>query len=129
LTIENLDNSPPATPVITGPTNGKTGVELEYTFVSTDPDDDDIWYWINWGDGTTSDWIGPKNSGEEITVKHMFSTKGKYTINCKVKDVVALESGWGSLEVTIPRAKTSPISGLIDRFQNLLPILRYILKL
>jgi len=72
LTIEILDNSPPATPVITGPTNGKTGVELEYTFVSTDPDDDDIWYWINWGDGTTSDWIGPKNSGEEITVKHMF---------------------------------------------------------
>ena len=35
-------NEPPSIPIITGPTNGKTGEDLTYTFVSTDPDGDDL---------------------------------------------------------------------------------------
>ncbi|MBU1941896.1 MAG: FG-GAP repeat protein, partial [Candidatus Thermoplasmatota archaeon] len=51
-------NQPPNTPTITGTTNGKAGVEYDYTFTTTDPDDDEVYYWITWGDGCPAvEWI------------------------------------------------------------------------
>ncbi|KAA0001587.1 MAG: hypothetical protein FE048_05275, partial [Thermoplasmata archaeon] len=44
-------NNPPDAPSIIGPTEGKIRTEYEYTFVATDPDGDDVYYWIQWGEG------------------------------------------------------------------------------
>ena len=54
-------NSPPNVPLINGPTSGNAGETYTYTFVAIDPDDDNIYYEINWGDGTVDDWYGPCN--------------------------------------------------------------------
>jgi hypothetical protein len=97
------ENDPPNTPVITGVTSGKPGVEYEYTFISTDPNGDDIYYYIDWGDGKTEEWKGPYASGEEITLKHTWSKKGTYVIKAKTKDTYDAMSGWGTLEISMSK--------------------------
>jgi len=60
---EELPNDPPEKPTINGPTSAKTGEDHKYTFVTTDPDGDDVYYFVDWGDETNSSWLGPSNSG------------------------------------------------------------------
>ena len=86
-------NRPPWKPTIDGPTNGTTGSTYEYKFSTEDPEGDEIYYLIDWGDGSTSDWIGPYSSGEEITESHSWDVVGEYEIVAKSKDNYS-ESGW-----------------------------------
>jgi len=97
-----VPNQPPEVPIINGQANGKTGVEYEYTFNSTDPDDDPVMYLIDWGDNNT-DWTEYCDSGDEIKLKHTWDEKGNYTIRAKAKDVLGEESDWAYLEVTMPK--------------------------
>jgi hypothetical protein len=103
--IRLYPNQSPNTPTITGPENGKARDAIEYNFTTTDPDDDDVYYFIDWGDGTNSSWINPYPSGDIIPQSHTWSNKGYYTIKAKAKDVLGTESGWGILQINI----TSPI--------------------
>ena len=128
LTMTATANSPPNKPTITGPTNGKAGVEYEYTFVTTDPDGDNVNYIIDWcscGDTVT---VGPYTSGGEVKLSHIWSEQGTYTIIAKAKDINEAESNWVTLEVTMPKNKrivndnsppnppdiTGPLSGKIE---------------
>jgi len=90
-----IGNKPPEAPTIDGPTNGKTGEELTYTFVTEDPEENDLYYYINWDDGTYEEWIGPYNSGEEIQFTHSWSSAGIYDISVKARDIYGAESDWG----------------------------------
>jgi len=63
-------NEPPNTPSITGPTEGHIEEWHEYTLVTMDPENQDVRYLIDWGDGYTDAWVGPYNSGEEVIVGH-----------------------------------------------------------
>ena len=131
LTIEIIENQAPANPTITGPTTGATGIELEYIFVTTDSDGDDVYYWILWGDGCPAvEWAGPYASGEEVTIKHTFEKKGDYTISAKAKDVYDTESDWGYLDVKIPRARLNMpfFERIIQRFPQLYQILQNLLN-
>jgi len=92
----------PSAPSINGPNRGEAGVEYSYTFIATDPDNDDLYYWISWGDFTFEQWIGPYASGEEITASHIWADKGEYNIYAQVRDVYGAESDWGTLSVTMP---------------------------
>jgi len=47
-----------------GPANGKTGVECTYSTSTTDPNNYDLYYLFDWGDGTFSIWLGPYASGK-----------------------------------------------------------------
>jgi hypothetical protein len=119
---------PPSAPIIDGPRTGDVGVEYPYTFVSTDPDGEDVFYWIMWGDGCPAiEWLGPYASGEIVTVSHAFLRAGKITINALARDINEVEGDWGSLEVEMPRAKMSsniPFIMLLYRFSNIFPILK-----
>ena len=53
-----LANIPPSTPEINGPNTGKPGKEIEYNFNVTDPDGDDTYLWVDWGDGDINDYSG-----------------------------------------------------------------------
>jgi len=94
-------NSPPSTPSITGPTSVKMGIFYNYTFVSTDPDGDDVYYYIAFGDGVAIVWSGPHKSGEEVTFVHAWDEFGSLTVQAKAKDTYGAESDWGRLTVNI----------------------------
>ena len=96
------ENDPPSKPTITGETKGKVRIEYEYTFVSIDPNGDDVWYRINWSDDTPEELIGPYPSGQEVTSNHTWDKWGFYTIKAKAKDIHGAESDWGYLKVRMP---------------------------
>jgi|WetSurMetagenome_2_1015567.scaffolds.fasta_scaffold00029_33 acid phosphatase type 7 len=124
-------NQPPHPPTITGPANGKIKVATQYNFTTTDPDGDEVSYFIDWGDHTNSSWIGPYSSGDLITQPHTWSKKGSYTIKAKAKDSKGAESDWGALQVTMPLSYEPPqfrfLEWLFERFPHAFPILRYTL--
>jgi outer membrane protein assembly factor BamB len=132
--LQIVDSQPPSTPTIDGPPSGKTGRTYRYTVLSTDPDGDDISYYVDWDDGTNTGWIGPYNSGEEQTVSHTWNKKGTYTIQAKAKDGNGVESDWGTLSVTMPTKSNiidSPFLKLLEQFFErhpfAFPIPRYLL--
>jgi outer membrane protein assembly factor BamB len=103
--IGKLDVDAPSAPQINGETSGTIGKEYEYTFKSTSPLGRDVYYYIEWGDGTFKDWFGPHNSGEEVKVSHTWSSPGTYTIKARAKDTDNLWGPWGELTVTMPKNK------------------------
>jgi len=103
--IFEQSNQPPNTPTITGPLSGTVGTSYTYTFTSTDPDGDQVSYYVEWGDTTNTGWFGPFASGTPQTKSHTWSTQGTYIIQAKAKDTNGAESGWGSLTITMPRNK------------------------
>ncbi|UCF49137.1 MAG: PKD domain-containing protein [Thermoplasmatales archaeon] len=99
-------NSPPETPDITGPKTGKPGVEYNYTITSTDPDENDIVYCFSWGDDTGEVCIGPYQSGEEVTISHIWLENGTYTISVKAADILGAESEYATLTVKISMSRS-----------------------
>jgi outer membrane protein assembly factor BamB len=99
-------NDPPDKPTITGPISGKAGAEYSYTFVATDPEGDNVSYYIDWGDYTSTGWISGYASGEEVTLSHTWSEEGTYVISAQAKDVFDNEGDWTTLEVSMPKSKT-----------------------
>lgn len=102
LIIQIVENEPPDAPEISGPTNGEAGTTYLYTLTTTDIDGDEVYYFVDWGDNTNSDWLGPHASGEQKTASHSWSEQGTYTVKAKAKDVCGEESGWTTLEVVMP---------------------------
>jgi len=125
-------NDPPSKPMITGPTEGIAGEIYNYTFVSIDPDDDDIWYYIEWDDDSSSSWLGPYESGGEVVISHTWYEEGTYTISAKARDIFEDESDWAYLEVTMP--VNQPVQfplflRFLERFPIAFPIFRYLFGL
>jgi hypothetical protein len=88
------ENIAPYPPEIYGPESGGVGQYYEFDFVSTDPNLEDVWYYIDWGDGTFEDWVGPFESGEKMTLGHIWYEKGEYEIRAKARDALLYESRW-----------------------------------
>ncbi len=130
LVVTITDNTPPTVPDITGKTEGKPGNPYLFSFQSVDGQDQDIYYFIDWGDGSNSDWLGPYISGTIIHVTHTWTSKGVFNVTAKAKDIMDGESDWGVLQVTMPY-KFTPLANLIqwlfDHFPNAFPNLRILL--
>lgn len=84
----------PDEPAINGPTFGKPNTEYTFEFTATDPEGEEVFYYIDWGDGTNEDWIGPYTSGETIEANHEWTDLGDYTIKAKAKDIYGARSLW-----------------------------------
>jgi hypothetical protein len=101
--VDVPQNQPPTPPDIQGRTGGSVGEEYCWTFTSTDPDGDDIYYYIDWGDGyiTTTDCFP---SGTTVEECHTYSEQGSYIIKAKAVECPpgTLESDWSTLTVTMP---------------------------
>jgi len=97
------ENNAPNIPLLDGPTNGDPREEIEYTISTTDPNGEDVYYKIDWGDGACSGWLGPNASGEVVTVKHTWGKKAIYKIRVKAKDENGYQTAWSNpLPVTMP---------------------------
>ncbi|MBN1861468.1 MAG: hypothetical protein JW840_08425 [Candidatus Thermoplasmatota archaeon] len=128
FTTAEAPNNPPNQPVITGKANGKIETDYDYNFTATDPDFNQIFYYIEWGDNTSTGWLGPYDSGYKLTQAHQWAVKGTYAIKAKVKDTHGLESVWATLTVIMP--KNAAINNypflqwLFERFPHAFPLLR-----
>ena len=123
----------PEPPIINGKLNGKAGEEYEFIFSALDPDDDNIFLYIEWGDDTIENYNGPYQSEEEVIFNHTYIQEGNYTIRAKAKDIYDIESDWSTLTVSMPKSKavnfnTMPLFlWFLQQHPNLFPILRQLL--
>ncbi|KYK25880.1 hypothetical protein AYK20_04305 [Thermoplasmatales archaeon SG8-52-1] len=125
IIVTIVENNLPTTPTINGPSSGKPGNLYTYNFKSTDPDGDDISYYIKWGDGNITSWTTFQSSGTEYTESHKWIEIGTYIIEAMAKDIYGAESGWG--EMTVKMTKNLGISSLLVlRFLEKFPLLEKI---
>ena len=128
LAQTRIDGSPPNTPDIDGPSSGQAGVEYKFTFKSTSPVGNFVYYWIGWGDGVKTVWIGPYNSGEEIMINHTWSNQRNYTIKARAKDTDNLWGSWSYYKIEIPRTRIAS-NLLYQWFLERFPLLERLLTL
>ena len=124
-----VGNLAPDTPEIDGPTSGKVGTSYDYTFTTTDPNGDDVSYFIKWGDGDTEE-TAFYASGEEVTLSHIWNEQGTWIIEAKAIDPEGAESDWASLEVVMPvnqNTNYSPFLLLLQKIIQRFPILEQLL--
>ena len=108
-------NGPPETPEQpSGPTNGAAGFEYMFSSKTTDPDNDQVFYKWDWGDGNFSEWLGPYFQGINITANHIWTAGGDYEIKVKAKDIYSAESNWSepfSIHIVEPLIEIGNITG------------------
>ncbi|UCF49009.1 MAG: hypothetical protein JSU91_04480 [Thermoplasmatales archaeon] len=117
FTTEDDENQKPLRPTITG----VKGIHVpnrnyDYEIVTTDPDGDDVLYYIDWGDGTFVYWFGPYESGENVTKTHAWPALTKlYEIQVTAKDIYGAESEPGKMYVFVLNSR--PATGsILGRF-------------
>ncbi len=123
---QGLPSNPPGKPI--KPSGIKwIKVDKFYKFSSSaiDPDYDQIYLLFDWGDGKSSGWLGPYNSGEKVNAYHKWTEKGTFQIRVKAKDTNGSKSIWSDpLTITMPKNKYIPNELIL---KNLL-IPNYLLK-
>jgi parallel beta-helix repeat protein len=123
-----INQGAPDRPLIGGSTSGKIGEEYNYIFVTTDPDGDKVYYYIDWGDNTSSGWIGPYSSGVVVIQAHKWSNRGTYIIKAQAKDINDLKSDWGELSVRMPKDKVVNFNSQLLKLVEKFPILQKLLQ-
>jgi len=122
LVLQGIDaEGTPEKPTITGKIGGKINQEYTYYAMTTDPNNDDIYYYFDWDDGTNSGWLGTYESGEECSTTHSWNRQGDYEVKVRAKDVNGVISAWSDpLVVSMPKNKvmkrTLRIYNLIESF-------------
>ena len=130
------ENHAPRTPWLFGRRTGENDTSYRYVFWATDPDGDDLYYYLNWGDtywdGGAAGWIGPYTSGEKVVLDKNWTEKGNYTIRVKASDRYDAKSEWATLTVTMPFSYDLPViwflEQLLARFPHAFPLLRLLLR-
>jgi hypothetical protein len=115
-----------------GEINGEINIEYKYTAVTTDLQDDQIYYLFDWDEETDSGWLGPFDSGVICEAKHIWIEKGEYDIRVKAKDIYGHESDWSDLlSVSMPKTKiiNSPFLNFLENHPHMFPILIHLLGL
>jgi len=115
VAVPNIPPEKPDQP--TGPERGSTGIIYRYSTSTIDPDEEGkLYYKWDWGDNTTSNWMGPYNSSEIVTADNAWSFNGIYDIRVKAKDIYNAESEWSDplhINITIGN-QTNFIMGKIS---------------
>jgi len=70
-----------------------------------DPDGDEIYYVIDWGDGSQHVRIGPKATGTEIQADHTWTVEGGYVIKAKATDTNGASSEWSMFNIMMPKSR------------------------
>ncbi|MEO0074012.1 MAG: PKD domain-containing protein [candidate division WOR-3 bacterium] len=94
-----------------GPTFCTTGVNYEYRFRASHPQNDSLWYQIDWG-GTVSDWHGPVPADSWYRQSHSFDSIGLYALAVRARDSRGQLTGWSdTLLVTVVSVPGGPPTG------------------
>ena len=102
---ENFAPNKPVKP--DGEIKGYYSKPYSYQTISADADNDEMFYFWDWGDGSNSDWIGPNISGDKCVATHTWMEKGSYLVKVKAKDKWGVESDWSdSLTIRMEKEKS-----------------------
>ncbi|MEO0104311.1 MAG: PQQ-binding-like beta-propeller repeat protein [candidate division WOR-3 bacterium] len=107
-------NKPPnKVELINVPTNAYRYAAVEISLSTTDPNKDDIFYVIDWGDGIVDTTEESFASGETAVVAHRYTNVGTFQIKATAKDAKGnLQKNWSdpkSLEILPNEKPTAPI--------------------
>lgn len=126
-------DQPPQTPNRPeGSTTGKSGSYIPFTTTTIDPEQDQIYYLWDWGDGNQTDWLGPYESSEIMKTGWIWTGKGTYEIKVKAKDEFNIESDWSEpLQMDISNSKSNSIflTKIIQDFSRSYPLLNQLIRL
>ncbi len=105
LEYPTVPNRQPEKPDLSGPSSGQPGEEIDFTITTGDPDYDEVFYMINWSDGSDELLIGPYNSGEDAEISHIWTETGIYSIKVKAVDIYDEESDWTIFEFSLSKTE------------------------
>jgi len=116
-----VGDNPPDTPIIKGQKIFKVGEggESTYTIYSIDPEGNNIFYEIKWGDGII-DYLGPYESGLNVSIdSHIPLNKGTYVLlKIRAKDVFGAESDWATFSIYVVSVKPTLLLGSIKNVEK-----------
>jgi hypothetical protein len=115
-------NRPPNMFSIKGPMFPKPGETYTWTFYAHDPDNDNVSYYIEWGDGQVTNWSNFYPSQLSIRFNHTFYSKHIAWIRAKAKDIYDYESDWRYLW-PFPKDKVVNLNSLLLKLLDKLPLL------
>jgi hypothetical protein len=98
--------NPPINLEINGPREFEVREEQKFTIIAEEPDDEELYYYVDWGDGSNSNWLGPFLSNEEHILSHTWLSKDSYLVKFKAKDRWGIESEWKSIRLTVGRTSS-----------------------
>ncbi len=119
----------PTKPVIQGPSHGNVNTEYDFYFTSKDTNGDQVAYYVEWGDGSNSDWTNFVDSDTTVTIKHTYTEERAYTIRAKAKDTNGAESEWSEFKFSLTRSRTILGLQLLKQIINQFPLLQKLLSL
>jgi outer membrane protein assembly factor BamB len=113
------ENQAPLPITIVGPTIGQVGSVYQFNITILDPDGDLVYCLLDWGDGNTSWWLGPFDSGVAFSASHAWSQPGTYEIKVKAKDSYGAESNWSEpMTITIVELTPAIVLGLFNNLNH-----------
>ena len=106
------ENTPPLSPVVSGPTTGRTSVYYDYQFLLLDYDEDDFITILEVDFGNEIKQAVKKNcekpwyNGTDIWMSHQWDQKGDYMITARAMDSYGAWSDWSDpLIISLPKQK------------------------
>ncbi len=110
-----VDNQPPTAPDVQGPTEGLVSQLYDFSFVSTDPDNDQVKYGIDWNnDLVVDEWFPGSGFIDDELIQNTntsWSDVGSVTFNVLAEDSKGATSGWTQHSIYIRQDRCSNISG------------------
>ena len=89
------------------------GVTYYFYFNADDPQNDDIYSKVLWGDGRSTGWIGPYSSNITIKRGHFWEKPGVYTIRLEVMDINGNRNEFDAQKNITIRPSEGIITGVI----------------
>lgn len=102
--VQNNKNDPPATPIISGDVWAIINQTTSNQILSTDPENDDIYYELDWdGNGSVDGTTGSATSGVSVPIGHTYGAVGTYNVRGRAVQVndTSKKSGWGTYTIRV----------------------------
>ncbi|MFH1686665.1 MAG: hypothetical protein ABIE70_03990 [bacterium] len=97
-----------------GPMVGQPGIAYDFEGRVYDPEGDRLFLQWSWGDGDTTDWLGPISSGQVQLQSHTWNSEATYPISIRAKDFYGEIGTWSPVHEVVVATSCCLIRGDID---------------
>ena len=101
LAEPNLVSTPPDEPTIEIITTPVYNQPTEIQIQTIDDDNDNVSFYIDWGDGQSTDWTEEISSGQSLSISHIWTRPGQYEIRAKARDNNSVIGPWASKDIFV----------------------------